>query len=155
MMPAVTHTENRIMPCTRARRPLAHAAVAALLAAFTLSHTPAFAAGDTTPAAQQQHWAAQAGSPGDAARGEQFFRSKHGKKWSCSSCHQDPPVKPGKHAATGKVIDPLAPAFNPKAFTDTKRIDKWFRRNCNDVLSRECSAMEKADVLAYLNGISR
>ena len=29
-------------------------------------------------------------------------------------------------------------------------MDKWFRRNCNDVLSRECTAVEKADVLAWL-----
>ena len=40
-----------------------------------------------------------------------------------------------------------------KAFTDTARVDKWFRRNCNDVLQRECSAAEKADVLAYLIGL--
>ena len=31
---------------------------------------------------------------------------------------------------------PLAPAANPKAFTDTARVDKWFRRNCNDVLKQ-------------------
>jgi hypothetical protein len=30
------------------------------------------------------------------------------------------------------------------------KVDKWFRRNCNDVLERECSAAEKADVLAYV-----
>jgi len=58
-----------------------------------------------------------------------------------------------KHANTGKLIAPLAPAFNPKAFTDTAKVDKWFKRNCNDVLSRECSAGEKADVLAYLNSL--
>ena len=39
------------------------------------------------------------------------------------------------------------------SLTDVARVDKWFRRNCNDVLSRECSAAEKADVLAYLNGL--
>ena len=48
---------------------------------------------------------------------------------------------------------PVGPAFNPKAFTDTAKVDKWFRRNCNDVLSRECTAIEKADVLAYLNAL--
>jgi hypothetical protein len=47
----------------------------------------------------------------------------------------------------------LAPAFNAKAFTDTAKVDKWFKRNCKDVLSRECSAQEKADVLAYLINI--
>ena len=110
-------------------------------------------AADTTPAAQLQHWSAQAGSPGNAAKGQTFFNTKHGGEWSCASCHNTPPTTQGKHANTGKVIAPLAPAFNPKAFTDTAKVDKWFKRNCNDVLSRECSAGEKADVLAYLNSL--
>ncbi len=63
---------------------------------------------------------------------------------------QQPPTTRGQHASTGKPIAPLAPAFNREAFTDTAKVDKWFRRNCKDVLSRECSAGEKADVLAYL-----
>ena len=39
------------------------------------------------------------------------------------------------------------------AFTDTAKIEKWFKRNCKDVLERECSAAEKADVLSYLMGV--
>jgi hypothetical protein len=110
-------------------------------------------AADTTPAAQLQHWSAQAGSPGNAASGQRFFNAKHGGEWSCASCHGTPPTAQGQHANTGKPIAPLAPAFNPKAFTDTAKVDKWFKRNCNDVLSRACSATEKADVLAYLNSL--
>lgn len=30
----------------------------------------------------------------------------------------------------------MAPAANPTAFTDSAKIDKWFRRNCKDVLQR-------------------
>jgi cytochrome c len=110
-------------------------------------------AGDTTPAQQQQRFNSEAGTAGDPARGKTLFGSKHGGKWSCASCHGTPPTATGKHAATGKTIPPLAPAFNAKAFTDTAKVDKWFRRNCNDVFSRECSAAEKADVLAYLNSL--
>lgn len=110
-------------------------------------------AGDTTPAQQLSHWSTQAGTPGNAARGQTFFNTQHGGEWSCSSCHGTPPTADGKHANTGKTIAPLAPAFNPKAFTDTAKVDKWFRRNCKDVLARECSAGEKADVLAYLNSL--
>jgi hypothetical protein len=40
--------------------------------------------------------------------------------------------------------------FNPERFTDTAKVDKWFRRNCKDVASRECTAAEKADMLAWL-----
>lgn len=87
------------------------------------------------------------------ARGEKFFTSKHGKEWSCASCHGAPPVKEGKHASTDKVISPLAPAFNGKRFTDEAKVNKWFKRNCNDVLSRECTSLEKADVMAYLNSL--
>jgi hypothetical protein len=56
----------------------------------------------------------------------------------------------GKHASTGKPITPLAPAFNAQRFTDEAKTEKWFRRNCNDVVGRECTAAEKADVLAWL-----
>jgi len=110
-------------------------------------------AADTSAAQQLAHWSAQAGTPGNASRGQTFFNSKHGGEWSCASCHGTPPTGSGKHANTGKTIDPLAPAFNPKAFTDSARVEKWFRRNCKDVLARECSAAEKADVLAYLTGL--
>lgn len=85
-----------------------------------------------------------------AQRGEQFFNSRHGAEWSCSSCHGAPPTAQGKHARTGKVIAPLAPSANPERFTDTAKVEKWYKRNCNDVLARTCTPAEKADVLAYL-----
>ena len=110
-------------------------------------------AADTTPAQQLGYWSARAGVAGSAVLGQAFFNDRHGGQWSCASCHGMPPTADGKHANTGKTIAPLAPAFNPKAFTDAAKVDKWFRRNCNDVLARECSAGEKADVLAYVNSL--
>ena len=107
-------------------------------------------AADTTPAQQLARFNAEAGSPGLAQRGGLFFTSRHGGEWSCASCHGNPATAPGKHASTGKAIAALAPAFDPQRFTDTAKVDKWFRRNCKDVLQRECSAGEKADVLAWL-----
>jgi len=83
-------------------------------------------------------------------RGEQFFNAKHGKEWSCASCHENPPNHDTKHIVTGKVIKPLSPNVNPERFIDQIKADKWFKRNCNDVLARECTAQEKADVLAWL-----
>jgi len=104
----------------------------------------------SSPAEQMAEYVTQAGQPAQPARGQTFFTSKHGKDWSCSSCHTAKPTVEGKHASTSKVIAPLAPAFNAKRFTDQAKSDKWFRRNCNDVLGRECSANEKADVIAWL-----
>ena len=85
-----------------------------------------------------------------AARGEQFFKVKHGKEWSCTSCHTDNPAAQGKHADTGKAIQPMAPAANAERFTDMAKVEKWFKRNCNDVLGRACTPQEKGDVLSYL-----
>lgn len=85
-----------------------------------------------------------------AQRGAALFKTTHGGEWSCASCHTDNPVVPGKHAKTGKSIAPLAPAANAERFTDPARIEKWFKRNCNDVLNRACTPVEKGDVLTWL-----
>lgn len=103
-----------------------------------------------TPAQLLSGYTAQAGAPPTPARGQQFFTTRHGRDWSCSSCHGAVPTQAGKHAVTGKAIGPLAPAFNAERFTDSAKAEKWFRRNCNDVVGRECTAAEKADVLSWL-----
>jgi uncharacterized membrane protein len=95
-------------------------------------------------------YTAQAGQPANASKGEAFFKASHGQEWQCTSCHGKSPMTGGRHASTDKAIDPLAPAANAKRFTDSAKAEKWFRRNCKDVLARECSPAEKADVLAWL-----
>ena len=89
-------------------------------------------------------------SKASPARGEHFFNSKHGKEWSCASCHENPPNHDTKHIVTGKVIKPLSPNANSERFVDQAKVEKWFKRNCNDVLGRECTPQEKADVLSWL-----
>lgn len=103
-----------------------------------------------SPAEQLATYTAQAGAPAVPARGQAFFTTTHGREWSCASCHGSLPTQTGKHASTGKPIGAMAPAFNPERFTDPAKTEKWFRRNCNDVLGRTCTAAEKADVLAWL-----
>jgi hypothetical protein len=125
---------------------------AACMLAFVGSFHAAMAA---TPAEQLAAYASQAGAPGQAQRGQEFFTTKHGKDWSCSTCHTTSPTGEGKHASTGKIISPLAPAANAERFTDPAKTEKWFRRNCNDVMGRECTAGEKADVLAWLLTLKR
>jgi hypothetical protein len=90
-----------------------------------------------------------------AQRGEAFFKSAHGRDWSCASCHTTNPLAAGRHAKTHKEIAPLAPQANPERFTRPEKVEKWFRRNCNDVLGRPCTATEKGDVLVYLMSLTK
>lgn len=104
----------------------------------------------TSPKEQMEAYAAQSGQAPQAARGQEFFNTKHGREWACASCHTDKPTVEGKHASTGKTIKPMAPAVNADRFSDAAKTEKWFRRNCNDVVGRECTPAEKADVIAWL-----
>jgi hypothetical protein len=96
-------------------------------------------------------WSAAYSGP-SASRGNEFFHAR-GREWSCASCHTADPRQPGRHAVTGKAIRPLAPAANPERFSNPEKVEKWFKRNCNDTLGRECTPAEKADVVAYLSSL--
>jgi hypothetical protein len=124
----------------------------ALMAVAVMAAQPAFAkTSDEILASIQKEAAGTSGFQGfSAAHGESFFKQKHGNEWSCTSCLTDYPAVPGKHDKTGKTIKPLAPSANAERFTSQKKVDKWFKRNCNDVLGRVCTAQEKGDVLTYL-----
>jgi mono/diheme cytochrome c family protein len=118
-------------------------------------------AGAAVPPAylQSLEAAARAADPGfkafDAARGGAWFNTRHGSDWSCSTCHTLDPLSPGRHGTTGRSIAPLAPAANPARLSDVERIEKWFKRNCNDVVGRACTPAEKGDVLAWLTSLKR
>jgi Domain of unknown function (DUF1924) len=88
-----------------------------------------------------------------AERGAAFFRATHpgGKQASCSSCHGSSPLDKGKTRA-GKDIDPMAVSKNPARYTDRDTVEKWFTRNCQDVLGRACTAKEKGDFITYMMG---
>ena len=90
-----------------------------------------------------------------AARGKElYFRKEQSAKGeiSCSTCHTTNPKAVGRTRAN-KDIEPLAPSANKKRFTDLKHIEKWFARNCDDVLRRSCSTQEKGDFITYLLSI--
>lgn len=126
--------------------------MAAALAAVGTAAGPALAADPAGLLAGYQAEARKSAPAfsASASRGAQFFNARHGGEWSCSSCHGNPPSGQGKHAKTGKSIAPLAPAANAERFTDPAKAEKWFKRNCNDVLGRACTSAEKGDVLAFL-----
>ncbi len=90
----------------------------------------------------------------DAKRGEEIFTSKHigkkGKEIACTTCHTINLNNSGENTFTGKNIEPLSPKANPKRFTDVKEIEKWMKRNFNDVYNREGTALEKGDVTTYI-----
>ena len=98
---------------------------------------------------------AKAGAPASAERGQKLYGTNFGRDLglSCASCHNDNPTKGGTHALTEKRIAPLAPAANAKRFTDRTAVELNFRMNCKDVVGRECTAGEKADVLSWLLSI--
>lgn len=127
---------------------------AALLSCLLMA-APAMA-GTTSPKALIDAYSTQAGAAASAENGRALFLSTHdgGKVEtpSCTTCHTADPRKNGQ-ARTGKTIDPLAPSANPDRFTDTGFVEKWFGRNCNSVLGRDCSAQEKADILSWLSSL--
>jgi hypothetical protein len=89
-----------------------------------------------------------------AQRGAAIWSARHridGQERACSSCHTADPASPGKHAKTGKPIEPMAASVNPSRFTDAAKVAKWFRRNCKWTLGRECTPQEKGDLLTWLN----
>lgn len=117
------------------------------------------AAAAETPASLMATYAQAAGVPVSglsAKRGEMLYRTEHpgrtGQPVSCAACHTANPTQPG-HTRVNKLIEPMAPAANPQRFTDAAKVEKWFRRNCTDVLQRECSAQEKGDFIAWLSQI--
>jgi cytochrome c peroxidase len=147
LLPLVFFLPYAWRPRATGLAPRRAAAAFALALAASIAAPPAPALNATE---QLASYAAQSGQTPQPARGQAFFSAKHGHEWACASCHTATPTVDGKHASTGKAIRALAPPANPERFSDAAKTEKWFRRNCNDVLGRECSATEKADVVAWL-----
>ena len=100
--------------------------------------------------------ARQPGFTPSAKRGETLFRQRfaHNDKMpGCTSCHTDSPLNAGQHAVTGKTIRPLAVAANGERFADPAKVEKWFGRNCKEVVGRACTPGEKADFVAYMSEV--
>jgi len=101
--------------------------------------------------------AAKAASPGfsgfSAARGKtlhyQMFSSGKAETPACTSCHGKEPRAAGQTPA-GKVIEPMALSASPARYTDPAKVEKWFRRNCREVIGRECTPQEKGDWLTFM-----
>ena len=100
--------------------------------------------------------ATQPGVSPAAQRGERLFRQQFtvtAKMPSCTSCHTANPLQVGEHVVTGKTIRPLSVAANGERFSDPAKVEKWFGRNCKEVVGRACTAGEKADFVAYMSEV--
>lgn len=130
---------------------------AACISLASLGITSAVALAADSPGSLMARYAQEAGVPVAAlaaTSGAALYRTEHvgrnGQAVSCAGCHTANPKQAGR-TRVGKRIEPLAPAANQQRFTDAAKVEKWFRRNCQDVLQRECSAQEKGDFIAWLS----
>jgi hypothetical protein len=102
-----------------------------------------------------QQFKAQGAGNFSVAAGEQLWDRavtdpKTGEVRRCSLCHSNDLRRIGKHATTGKQIEPLAPSVNHERLADKAKIEKWLARNCKWTLGRECTPQEKGDVLVMI-----
>ncbi len=124
-------------------------ALACLLAGAAQAETPAGLLKSYEQQARQENPKFAGFSAG---RGKALYYSQSqasGKNMSCTTCHSADPKKAGKTPAFRKV-EPLAPSAQADRFTDMKKVEKWFRRNCDDVFKRECTTQEKGDFVSWI-----
>jgi hypothetical protein len=89
-----------------------------------------------------------------AARGKtlhsQTFVGGKADTPACVSCHGSDPRAAGR-TPSGKAVEAMAVSVTPTRYRDAAKVEKWFRRNCNEVLGRACSPQEKGDWLTYMS----
>ena len=88
-----------------------------------------------------------------AQRGRSFYLARHaegGDTPSCASCHGASPRNEGRTPA-GRSLDPMAVSLSPQRFTNPDRVERWFSRECNQVLGRACTAAEKGDFITFMS----
>ena len=125
-------------------------AVFVVLAALGMSSCFAAAVDDLL-----QRYRTQGAGPFDPAVGaaqwdRPVVNAAAGETRRCSLCHSTNLRSVGKHATTGKRIEPLAPAANPARLTDAEKIEKWLLRNCKWTWGRECTPQEKGNFLVMM-----
>lgn len=130
-----------------------------LAAILALTFSGAGSAGPREEQLDQYASAAKAENPSfsgfSAARG----KTLHGHSFAggkpdtpaCTSCHGKEARSAGRNPA-GKTIEAMALSASPSRYTDRAKVEKWFKRNCNEVLGRECSPLEKGDWLTFMIG---
>jgi len=98
----------------------------------------------------QNHYRALGAGPFQSERGEKLWNNRSYEGRQCADCHGPDLTRGGRHQRTKKPIEPMAPSVNSSRYTDLKKVEKWFTRNCKSTLGRACTAQEKGDILEYL-----
>jgi len=57
---------------------------------------------------------------------------------------------PNPKEAKLRYIEPFAPHAHPERFSDSAHVEKFFKLNCTMVLKRECTPLEKGDLITWL-----
>jgi hypothetical protein len=122
--------------------------VLALVAAWPLC---ALVAGEDMTARYQRLGAGPfAADAGARAWGQQHRPEGADGPRSCATCHGTDLTQAGRHAKTGKPIEPMARSVAPQRLTDPAKVEKWFGRNCRWTLGRDCTPQEKGDFIALI-----
>ena len=66
----------------------------------------------------------------------------------CGASNNEPPRMMTSNGLSTWM--PMAASVSPARYADPAKVEKWFKRNCTEVLGRECTALEKGDWLAYM-----
>ena len=103
-----------------------------------------------TPAGIIDSYQAKAGVDFKAETGGNLWKQAGKQGRVCDDCHNADISRSGKHLRTGKEIAPLSPNANGKRFSDLKKVEKWFKRNCKWTWGRECTAEEKGHLMAWM-----
>jgi cytochrome c peroxidase len=120
---------------------------------------PALVLAQTSALEQSARWA-QAAKNYDpafkpsAVRGQALFNKQfsHNQNMpSCTSCHTSNLADQGRHVITNKSLAPMVARGQNARFTEASKTDKWLKRNCSDVIGRDCYADEKADLLLFFS----
>lgn len=131
--------------------------ICTLAATLALIFSGAGIAGPREAQLDQYARAAKSANPAfagfSAARGKtlhtQAFAGGKADTPACTSCHGKETTGAGRNPA-GKAIEPMALSASPARYSDPAKVEKWFKRNCNEVLGRECNALEKGDWLSFM-----
>ena len=133
--------------------------IATLLTSLAMLMTGTSQAGLREEQLAQYASAAKAEAPGFAGFTSERGKLLHTQRFAggkpdtpaCTTCHGKDPRGAGQ-TPTGKTIDAMAASANPARYADPAKVEKWFKRNCTEVLGRVCTAQEKGDWLTFMLG---